>query len=176
MTHYFQFISTNRILWLTFALAVLFVAVIFPYLAGGLESLDTRMNGYDHAEAVAALAGYGAEGRARYIWISLIMDTIFPIVYCSFYAGLIYRFAPNERLKLLAYLPVLGGLVDLGENLQIVAMLVQFPDIGVAQAEWANRFTLTKFAISRWSMLLAALALFYGVGKWAHDKRQGEAD
>lgn len=92
------------------------------------------MNGYDHAEAVAALAGYGAEGRARYIWISLIMDTIFPIVYCSFYAGLIYRFAPNERLELLAYLPVLGGLVDLGENLQIVAMLVQFPDIGVAQA------------------------------------------
>jgi len=25
-------------------------------------------------------------------------------------------------------------------------------------------------------MLLAALALFYGVGKWAYDKRQGEAD
>lgn len=39
MTHYFQFISTNRILWLTFAMAVLFVAVIFPYLAGGLESV-----------------------------------------------------------------------------------------------------------------------------------------
>ena len=76
----------------------------------------------------------------------------------------------------MAYLPVRGGLVDLGENLQIVAMPVQFPDIGVAQAEWANRFTLTKFAISRWSMLLAALALFYGVGKWANDKRQGEAD
>jgi hypothetical protein len=88
---------------------------------------------------------------------------------------LIYRSAPNERLKLLAYPSVLGGLVDLGDNLQIVAMLVQFPDIGVAQAEWANRFTLTKFANSRWSMLLAALALFHGLGKWAYDKRQGEA-
>jgi hypothetical protein len=43
MTHYFQFISTNHILWLTFVLAVLFVALIFPYLAGGLESLDTRI-------------------------------------------------------------------------------------------------------------------------------------
>ena len=43
MTHYFQFISINRILWPTFALTVLFVAVIFPYLAGGLESLDTRI-------------------------------------------------------------------------------------------------------------------------------------
>ena len=175
MTHYFQFISMGRTLWLTFAATVLFAAVIFPYLAGGLESLDTRMQGYDHAEVLAALEGYGAEGRARYVWISLILDTIFPIVYCSFYAGLIYRFAPMERLKLLAYLPVLGGVVDLGENLQIVAMLVQFPDISVAQVEWANRFTLTKFAISRWSVALAALALFYGVGKWAYEKRKGEA-
>ena len=89
---------------------------------------------------------------------------------------MIYRSAPNERLKLLAYHSVLGGLVDLGDDLKIVAMLVQFPDIGVAQAEWADRFTLAKFANSRWNMLLAALALFHGPGKWAYDKRQGEAD
>ncbi len=173
MSRYFQFISTSRILWLNFALTALFVVLIFPYVAAGVESLDVRMDGYDHAEVMAALQGYGAEGRARYIWISLILDTIFPIAYCSFYAGLIYRFAPMERLKLLAYLPLFGGIFDLGENLQIVTMLAQFPDISVAQAEWANRFTLTKFAISRTSMVLAALALCFALGKWALDKRKG---
>lgn len=175
MTHYFQFISTTRNLWLSFVLTALFVVVIFPYLSAGVESLDVRLDGYSHAEVMAALEGYGADGRWRYIWISLILDTIFPLLYCSLYAGLIYRFAPREALKPLAYLPLIGGLFDLGENVQIVTMLAQFPEISVTQVEWANRFTLTKFAFSRLSMVLAALALCYGVVKWAYNKKSGTA-
>ena len=60
---------------------------------------------------------------------------------------------------LLAYLPLIGGAFDLGENMQIIAMLMQYPDISLMQAEWANRFTLTKFGFSRTSMFLAFAAL-----------------
>jgi len=160
---YFQFVSSTRILLASFFLAFLFVVVIFPSLAGNIESLDTRMDGYDFAEVMAALEGYGADGRGRYIWVSLILDTLFPIIYFSLYAGLIYRFAPHEKLKLLAYLPLIGGVVDLGENIQIVTMLVQYPDLSVAQVTWANHFTLTKFAFSRVSMILALLAMAYAL-------------
>lgn len=114
---YFQFVSTSRVLLTCFFATALFVAVIFPFLAAGLESLDARVNGYQYADVMAALEGYGEAGRRRYILVSLIVDTVFPAVYCSLYAGLIYRFAPTDGLRLLAYVPLIGGLCDIGENL-----------------------------------------------------------
>jgi len=87
---------------------------------------------------------YGPEGRRVYAWASPTLDTLFPIVYVSFFAGLIYRCRPTERLWWLAFIPVAAGIVDLGENIQITAMLIQYPDVSPAQAAGASLFTQIK--------------------------------
>ena len=161
MKTYFEFVSQTKILLASFGLTWLFLLIIFPQFAGDIESLDVRLDGYDYAEAMAALEAFGEAGRARYAWISSTLDTLFPICYVSSYAGVLYRFAPHEKMKALAYLPVFGGFFDLGENIQIVTMLLQYPDISVAQVEWANRFTLTKFIFTRTLLLLGAIVLVW---------------
>lgn len=168
MKTYFDFVSRTPILIASFAASMLFLIVIFPSLAGDIESLDVRMAGYTLADVLAAMEGYGEVGRGRYALISFTLDTLFPICYVSFYAGAIYRFAPHERLKLLAYLPLIGGAFDLGENAQIITMLLQYPDISLMQAEWANRFTLIKFGFSRTSMVLAFAALAWAAANLAY--------
>lgn len=161
---YFEFVARTPVLITGFVASMLFVLVIFPQLAGQIERLDMRMGGYTLAEVLAAMEGYGEVGRPRYATISFTLDTIFPICYVSFYAGAIYRFVPHEQLRVLAYVPLMGGVFDLGENAQIIAMLMQYPDISMTQVEWASRFTVIKFGFSRLSMLLAFAALAYAAG------------
>lgn len=170
MRPYFEFVSRTPVLVASFAASLLFLIVIFPSFAGDIESLDVRISGYTLADVLVAMEGYGELGRSRYALISFSLDTIFPICYASFYAGAIYRFAPHERLKLLAYLPVIGFAFDLGENAQIITMLMQFPDISLMQAEWANRFTLIKFGFSRVSMVLAFAALAWAAVSMAYQR------
>ena len=167
---YFEFVSRTPVLIASFVASMLFLIVIFPFLAGDIESLDVRMDGYSLAEVLAAMEGYGEVGRGRYALISFTLDTLFPICYVSFYAGAIYRFAPHERLKLLAYLPLIGGVFDLCENAQIIVMLLQYPDISLMQAEWANRFTLIKFGFSCTSMVLAFAALAWAAVTLAYQR------
>lgn len=167
---YFEFVSRTPVLIASFVASMLFLIVIFPSLAGDIESLDVRMSGYTLADVLAAMEGYGEVGRGRYALISFTLDTLFPICYVSFYAGAIYRFAPHERLKLLAYLPLIGGVFDLGENAQIITMLLQYPDISLMQAEWANRFTLIKFGFSRTSMVLAFASLAWAAVTLAYQR------
>jgi hypothetical protein len=175
MKTYFNFVSQTRILLATFGLTWLFILVIFPPLVGDLAVLDLRPEGYDFAEVMAALGSYGEAGRMRYAWISPTLDTLFPLCFTSFYAGAIWRFAPHEKLRILAYVALLAGVFDLGENAQITTMLLQYPDISVAQVDWANRFTLVKFALSRISMLLAFSAMILAAAMAAY-KRVSKSD
>jgi hypothetical protein len=51
-------------------------------------------------------------------------------------------------------------------------MLLQYPDISVAQVEWANRFTLTKFIFTRLSMLMAVIVLAFAALQAIHIRWQ----
>jgi hypothetical protein len=170
LTPYFEFVSRTPVLIFSFVMTWAFLNVIFPQFAGDLASLDVRTDGYDYAEVVAAMEGYGEAGRRIYAWVSPTLDTLFPLAYVSLYAGVLYRFAPNDRLRALAYVPVIGGFVDLAENMQITAMLVQYPDISIAQVDWANRFTLTKFIFTRLSLLMAAIVLVLAALQAVHKR------
>ena len=76
--------------------------------------------------------------------ISLVLDTLFPFIYVTFFAGLIYRFRAFEGTWWLAYIPILGGIWDLMENAQISLMLIGYPEVSEAQVAWASVFTQAK--------------------------------
>lgn len=150
MVRYFDFAAKTPVLVATFVGTVVLLALFQAIPVGG-ELLDVRQ-GYGHDEAMAALAGYGADGRRVYAWSSATVDTVLPCVLVTLLAGLVYRFRPTQDLGILACVPLSVGLLDLAENAQIIGMLVQFPDISARQVAVASATTIAK--------TFAALACF----------------
>ena len=143
MRAYFAFAGRTGTLAVTLAATAVFLVLVFPSLPVDGELLDLKPS-YSYDEAMASMAQYGAHGRTTYAWASVLLDTLFPISYVTFFAGLIYRFRPTEGTWVLAFVPVVAGLWDLAENAQITAMLVQYPDVGATQVAWASAFTAAK--------------------------------
>ena len=155
---YFEFAGRTGVLALTFAATVVFLFLAFPSLPIEGEMLDLK-SGYSHKEAMDAMEGYGADGRTTYAWASAVLDTLFPLTYVTFFAGLIYRCRFTEGMWVLAFVPVFAGVWDLFENAQIIAMLLRYPEVGAGQAAWASTFTTVKGYLGSVYQILA-LVLF----------------
>lgn len=158
MRQFFEFAGSTRTLVLTFVVTAVILFLAFPNLPINGELLDQKM-GYSYAEATDAFEAYGDDGRAMYLWISLLLDTLFPIVYVTFFGGLIYRFRATEGTWWLACVPILGGVCDLLENAQISAMLLAYPDISESQVAWASSFTQVKHWIGSLYLVISVLLL-----------------
>ena len=163
MRKYFEAASKAPALCATLASSLVLVMAVFPSLPIGGEMLDAK-RGYAHPETLAALEGYGEAGRRAYAWASLTLDTLLPTLYASFLGGLVYRCRPTEQLWRLAYLPLAAGVIDLGENVQIVVMLTRHPDISAGQVAIASMFTLCKgYAVVICLALATTLTIVAGV-------------
>lgn len=105
---------------------------------------------------------------AVFLLLVLVLDTLFPLAYVTLFAGLIYRFRATEGTWWLAYIPPVAGLCDLLlENVQITAMLVQYPDIGAVQVAWASAFTTVKWWIGPIYQILGVGLLLLAAGRAA---------
>lgn len=159
MRHYFDVASRAPVLGATLISTVILVLVVFPAVPIGDETFDSKV-GYTFAEVVSLMESYGEEGRRVYAWASGTLDTVLPLVYVSFLGGLVFRLRPAEPFWRLSYLPLVTGMLDLGENAQIIIMLVRYPDISAAQVASASWFTQSKsYAISVCLALVVTLAL-----------------
>ncbi len=164
MTLYFQFAAKTKILILTFIGTLLFALVIFPNIPIGGESLD-RQPQYDFALVHKLMTQYGEDGRRIYSMVSPTLDTLFPLIYTTFFAGIIYRFRANEFLGWLAIIPVVAGITDLGENIQVTKMLLQYPNISEVQVQSASLFTQTKTALLLVTQFLIMGCALLAIGK-----------
>lgn len=144
---YFKFAAGTAPLIVTFIGVLLMMLLVFPALPVNGELIDMKLN-YTLADIQVAMLQYGPQGRAVYALASPTVDTLFPVLYVTFFAGLIYRFRPTERLWVMAFIPVFAGAWDLCENAQITAMLLQFPDISARQVGVASFFTTVKHFLS----------------------------
>ena len=168
MGRYLDCASRTPVLAVTLVLALVLLVVVFPVLPIGGDALDAT-SGYSHQEALEAMESYGEQGRRVYGWSSATLDTLLPVAYVSFLSGLIYRLRPSERLWPLAYLPLAAGALDLGENIQIVVMLWQYPDVSAPQVAAASLFTVAKGVA-----LLSCLALAAATAAlWALHRARG---
>ncbi|MDE0105583.1 MAG: hypothetical protein OXN89_24665 [Bryobacterales bacterium] len=162
MRRYFEACSSAAALCVTLTLALILIFVVFPAVPIGGEVLDAKGR-YTYGEALAALQGYGETGRETYAWASATLDTLLPLLYVSFLAGLVYRCRPTDRSWRLAYLPVVVGVIDLGENVQIVLMLTTYPDISAGQVAIASLFTSCK---GHAALICLTLAITLAVVSW----------
>lgn len=155
MRNYFDFAARTFVLAATFVTTLAFLFFVFPNLPINGEMLDVK-GSYSFDEAMAAMQQYREDGRSTYAWASMTLDTLFPLVYVTLFAGLIYRFRLTERTWFFAYSPVVVGIFDLLENVQITMMLISYPDIGESQVAWASAATSIKGFLVLVNLILAA--------------------
>ena len=147
LRQFFEFAAGTKPLIVSLGGVLLMMLLVFPALPLHGEMIDLKLH-YTLADIQAAMMQYGPQGRAIYAVASPTLDTLFPVLYVTFFAGLIFRFRPNERLWVMAFIPVVAGVWDLCENAQITAMLLQYPDISARQVAVASIFTTVKHLLS----------------------------
>lgn len=158
---FFEFAAGTQPLIVSLVGVLFMMLLVFPALPLHGEMIDLKLQ-YTLADIHAAMLEYGPQGRAAYAVASPTLDTLFPVLYVTFFVGLIYRFRPSERLWVMAFIPVVAGVWDLCENAQITAMLLQYPDISARQVAVASFFTTVKHLLGAVYELTALgfLALF----------------
>lgn len=115
-----NFLSRTPVLIGAFALFLVSGALfgVFMPAAGG-ELLDMQMTGAAAGDILSAMT---PEARTAHIWITALLDTLYPLAYGGVLAGIAWRF--GGRLRSLAILPAIIGVVsDFAENaLQLAAL------------------------------------------------------
>ena len=125
---YSKFIASSKALLLVlFSSILISLFIIIPMLphAVGQNLLDLKF-GFQRDDVGFAFSILGEEGKQLSIFVSLILDTIFPIVYISFHLG-IYHYS-NYKKNFIYSVPLLTGAFDLMENIQC-AMIMSVPSI-----------------------------------------------
>lgn len=158
---FFEFAAGTSALLVSFCGVMLMMLLVFPSLPIHGEMIDLKLH-YDLAQIQTLMLQYGADGRAVYALASPTLDTLFPMLYVTFFSGLLYRFRPTEPLWVVAFIPVFAGAWDMCENIQITVMLLQFPDLGAGQVGVASFFTSVKHLLSAVyeSMAVVFLVIF----------------
>jgi hypothetical protein len=156
--------------WQLFALGGLFLVmnlfVLGPIqeqlmaLSGGVGVIDL-MAWYSPEEAQQRLNAYGPEGRKLYLMAEWLADFIYPVIYCFFFAGLVYRFGGGEWSLLTVY----SAIVDWIENIFISIMLVVYPVFYTGVAQIAAIMTSLKWILAFTNIMMILVFLFNFVAK-----------
>jgi hypothetical protein len=92
-----------------------------------VKLLDVIFN-YSNEQAYQHIKAYGKNGRNLCLFGTLVLDSIFPLAYGSFFAILLARLFKDTNYKLLILLPLLLIIVDYVENTHIALLLINFPE------------------------------------------------
>ncbi len=125
------------------------------------KSFDTSL--FYRADSVyGRIASYGDDGRAAYIYTRWTFDLIFPLAYGFFCLtaaafGLVRLVRPESRFILLLLFPLLAVFFDLGENIFVTVLMVNYPREFLFIPAAASACTFMKWIFVTISMLQAVL-------------------
>ena len=102
--------------------------------SNGMKLLDMMPLGYDSIYITTLFDALGEKGRAVYLYEQLPIDMIYPFFFGLSYCLLIAYFLKklnklNAPYSYLCLLPIIAGTADYGENLGIITMLNNYPDL-----------------------------------------------
>ncbi len=151
-----QFLTRTPVIWTLFVLQILigFGFFVFRDAAGG-QLLD-MLNTGDAARAT--IAGMTEAQRTAHIWITILLDTAYPLVLGGFLAAMALRFFGN--FGKLAALPAFAAIVvDLTENMIQVLALSGTADALDAK-DWVTPLKSGLFMVA---MVIALIALVIAI-------------
>ncbi len=135
-------------------LALIFIAfnaLVFPnVLPADVEPLDLQPFYTAHG-AYTIIATYSPEILHNYMLAEVSLDVIYPLIYSTLFAFIIFLLFKNATL---AQVPFLIFLADLAENTGIVLLLYNYPE------RLNTLATITGFLTTlKWSLVAAVVVL-----------------
>tara|TARA_Y100000768_G_scaffold384272_2_gene367997 strand:- start:197 stop:727 length:531 start_codon:yes stop_codon:yes gene_type:complete len=121
--------------------------------------------GFNGLEVQKTFEVLGETGRTQYIYSSLILDSLFPLLYVLLLVSIFLRL--NERRALYLCLPCVAGLFDIGENILISMMMSSssFGDISSSQIFLGSLFNQCKWSLCLCSVMFIIYKLTASVLK-----------
>ena len=160
--------------FLLFGLGViLFVnIVLFPFLPKVFrisispENILDLKFGYNKTDVFNIFNNLKEEGRQAYKFFDLFVDMPYLIFYTFYYVVFMYyllKIKNTNRLFLLLF-PFLIGFFDFLENIGILILLKQYPDLNVKMVFFTSLFTKLKWSFALLT-IISVLFLFFFYGK-----------
>ena len=158
INNYLKLISSKKSQIVIFILLNI-CGLIFIFLPHNIfaNMIDLNLS-YGIQDVYDAFNAMGEEGRVINIYSTLILDTVYPILYVSLILGAYVRlFSKNGYILLI---PVLTGLFDLSENIQLVIMNLSYSRIDESQVTLASLTTSLKWLFVALMILILVFGIF----------------
>jgi len=114
---------------------------------------------YDKNNVIKNFNAIGPDGRSIYVLSSLLLDTVYPILYTSLFLGAYSKLFRSSKVILLV--PITAFSFDILENLQITRLNLSFPNINETNVYLSSMTTSLKWI----AIVIAITILIYGVVK-----------
>ena len=114
---------------------------------------------YNKENVVENFSIMGPDGRSIYVLSSLLIDTVYPILYLSLFLGAYFKLFRSS--KAILFVPVIAFSFDILENLQITRLNLNFPNINETHVYLASMTTSLKWI----AIAITVLVLIFGIIK-----------
>ena len=159
ISKYLNFVSSTKSQITIFVLLNI-CGLIFIFLPHNIFSnmLDLELF-YGKEDVVKNLDAIGPDGQNIYILSSLILDTLYPILYTSLFIGAYVKLYKSSQL--IVFLPLTAFSFDILENLQIIRLILNFPNINETHVYFSSMTTSFKWI----AIVITISVLIYGIIK-----------
>ena len=114
---------------------------------------------YSKENVVKSFSTMGPDGRSIYVLSSLLLDTVYPILYLSLFLGAYFKLFRSSKAILLV--PIAAFSFDILENLQITRLNLNFPNINETHVNLCSMTTSLKWI----AIAITVSVLMYGIIK-----------
>jgi hypothetical protein len=137
---------------LSIAVYVFMLTVTIPEVmnySGGMKLLDMMPTGYNAEYINTLLKALTENGRHAYLFHQIPVDMVYPILFavsnCLILAYFLNKLKVLDSLLFFfCFLPLLAGLFDYLENIEIITMLKTFPNNPPLLSQTTNVFSVLK--------------------------------
>ena len=159
INNYLNLISSKKFQIIIFILLNI-CGLIFILLPHNIftNMIDLKLS-YGTQDVYNSFNAMSEEGRLINIYSTLILDTVYPILYVSLILGAYVKlFSKNGYIL---FIPIVTGLFDLSENIQSVIMNLNYSTLDESQVSLASLTTSLKWLF----VVLMILILVFGIFK-----------
>ncbi len=158
------FILTNLVY--TFMLTVTIPKTM--EFSNGMKLLDMMPTGYDLNYVSKLLTSLGENGRLTYLTNQIPVDMIYPLLFGLSYCLLLGYFLKklnklNSPYIYLCVIPIIAGIADYLENIGIITMLKNYPELKETAVYTTNIFSVIK-SISTSIFFIALVVILITLG------------
>jgi len=137
--------------------------------SNGMKLLDMMPTGYDLNYVSELFTSLGENGRLTYLTNQIPVDMIYPLLFGLSYCLLLGFFLKklkklNSPCVYLCLIPIIAGIADYLENIGIITMLKNYPELKETAVYTTNIFSVIKsISTSVFFIALIVILITFGI-------------